>query len=51
MKEPQVVKAFGNLKSLIAIRPDGYIGMIAGSDDLIAVKDYLEKFLSPGELN
>ncbi|HTB26619.1 MAG TPA: hypothetical protein VK711_14695 [Puia sp.] len=39
-----------NPKSLIAIRPDGYIGMIADSDNQVAVKDYLVKFLSPAEL-
>jgi 2-polyprenyl-6-methoxyphenol hydroxylase-like FAD-dependent oxidoreductase len=50
MKEPPVMKAFGYGKALIPVRPDGYIGMIAGPDDLIAVKDYLEIFLSPAEL-
>jgi 2-polyprenyl-6-methoxyphenol hydroxylase-like FAD-dependent oxidoreductase len=49
IKEPQVAKAFGNINGLIVIRPDGYIGMTAGSDDEIVVEDYLEKFLSPAE--
>jgi hypothetical protein len=51
IKKPQIMKSLGNMKSLIVIRPDGYIGMMAGSGDQIAVKDYLEKFLSPRELN
>jgi 2-polyprenyl-6-methoxyphenol hydroxylase-like FAD-dependent oxidoreductase len=47
--EPKVVKAFGNPEALIVIRPDGYIGMTAGPADLIAVKEYLKKFLALAE--
>jgi hypothetical protein len=50
IKEPQLIKVFGNAKALMVIRPNGYIGMTGGPDDQIAVKEYLEKFLSPDEL-
>jgi len=44
--EPQIAGAFGHSEALLVIRPDGYIGMIAGPGDQNAVTGYLEKFVS-----
>jgi hypothetical protein len=44
MTDSNSARAFGDRQGFFVIRPDGYIGLIAGRDDESAVNDYLSRF-------
>jgi 2-polyprenyl-6-methoxyphenol hydroxylase-like FAD-dependent oxidoreductase len=45
----QLAKAYGaGDRTLVLIRPDGYIGLISDAGDYLAVKDYLASVREPG---